>query len=745
MKNIILLLLILVFCNLHAEDINIDDTKTNNILPKLFTGAGMADVLSGLNFEVDPDNQEVITNTYFNAEYLATCKALKISDYRFPEGTGGNYFHFYGKGSGLDTTEIYCNETYYGIGGAKISQYRNAYNFEQKLEKNYAHYFADFMQKMATDIPDVGFYYHLNSHTHIYKGHLKNASQAIQYLIQKYFNQNNALLNTKYDALLPTVDTNQIKIAIDALDKLKNDSIIKIIKDSLVRSAGFQYSFQENMNSIRFFKSKNLKIKGIEIGNETEAEYMLFDDDFSHFPYQCNASDTSLENPFSELLFRDYLEGLVKNWILITLYADSIHQNFNIPIGVTVGGVRANVGFNTNNEPYLLAPFGNLEKSAFFWSKFFSRESKIDALIPHIYTPRFIDCDKYTELLNTMSVNEINNSGIKFIDFYIETSLPYFLNAVSKTVGGKPLWITEWNFNFHSFVPNTFLHSYFLIKAIAKQVEFYENNNQYNVKTWLLHYLSSPYFAFALIKSGYDRNANYSIDKMLPYEAYYIWNKTLSDSCKKLNTTLTANTSQKTNNQIFINQQKDKVYIHFTNLSTNDDFYSLKNIQFISNQKKYVVDKVSTHQLVAKTYIASNYVECNALRNQIPNSSYKIVDTTKNFNDTLLMPAYSIGSFCLHLKEDQTTNITNTQKKNELSADVFPIPNKDYININIHSKIKDNIYQIEIADMNGNVVISTTSNENNNKIDVSKFPSGMYIINIVDKKMNHFTTKTVIF
>lgn len=47
--------------------------------------------------------------------------------------------------------------------------------------------------------------------------------------------------------------------------------------------------------------------------------------------------------------------------------------------------------------------------------------------------------------------------------------------------------------------------------------------------------------------------------------------------------------------------------------------------------------------------------------------------------------------------------------------------------------------------MNGNVLISTTSNENNNKLDVSKFSSGMYIINIVDKKKNHFTTKTVIF
>jgi hypothetical protein len=648
MKIIIVIVFAFLLFPIYSNDINIDNTKTNEALPSFFTGTGMADVLSGLNFVPDPNNKNKFIKTYFNPEYLKLCKALKVSDYRFPEGTSANYYHFYGKGSGLDSSEIFCNETYYGIGPNKIEQYKKTYEFQKKIDKNYAYYFADFMHEMQSEMPHAGFYYHLNTHTHIYQGQLKNISSTIQQLINIYFNQNNTLLNDHYEDILQTADTNKIKVAIDALQQLRQDTAINNIKKILLNNRKFQYHFQENLNSIRYFMSENLNIKGIEMGNETEAEYMLFDDDFSHLPYQCGVKDDDIVNPFSKLQFRDYVEGLIKNWILITLYADSIHYNFNIPIGVTISGVRANVGFK-NNEPYLLAPFGNTEKSAFFWARFFATEPKINALIPHIYTPRFIDCDKYTEALKLSSQNDIHKNALKFIDFYLETSLPFFLNAVSAFAQGKPLWITEWNFNMHSFVPNTFLHSYFLFKGISKHIENYENK-EYNIQTWLLHYLSSSYYAFALIKAGYNKNADYNVEKMLPYEAYYIWNNTLKDSCRKINVNLVSSIQKQLNNQIFINKNKDKIYIHYANTSDKDDSYDLSKINITSKNNAYAIDKISTYQLVAKSYVASNYVECNTLKSQIPMYSYKILDYNISNKSILPIPAYSIGVFNIDIK-----------------------------------------------------------------------------------------------
>ncbi|HMU97797.1 MAG TPA: T9SS type A sorting domain-containing protein [Chitinophagales bacterium] len=715
-----------LFSNIQAAEINLDNTITTQPLPKFFTGAGMADISSALNHDTS-GNQ--ITNSYLNSEYLKLCKALKISDYRFPAGTAGNFYHFYGKGSGIDTTEVYCNPVYYGIRNkSKLQQFVNSYKFEQNLDKNYAYYFSDFMHEIQKDMPDAGFYYHLNSHTHFYKGQLKQLSPAIQELINQYFEYNNTLLNRKYDEFINSVDTNQIKIALNLLESLKNDSRISDLKQLLVSDANFQSSFQENINSIRYFEAQKLNLKGVEIGNETEAEYVLFDDDYTHYPYSCNVDEDSEVNPFTKIQLRDYMEGLIKNWIITTLYADSIHTNFNIPIGLTISGFRGNIGFDKNDNPYFIKQFGVLEKKAFFWSKFFGNESKIDAYIPHIYSQKVLECNNYTAKLDTTPSEQINKIAIDVIENFSDLSLPYVLKHINQTVNGKPLWITEWNFNMKSYVPNTFMHAYFLHRAISKNIEFYENN-LYNIQSWLLHYLSATYYGYALVKSGYY-GAKYTINKMLPYESFYMWGNTLNDQSKKLNINLSSQNNQAKEVQCFINKDKTKIFIHYNNISDNDDILLLNNITINDNAKNYKIKSVNTHILAAQTLLASNYTECQAVKNQIPPNSYTIIEDSLMTNfDTIQLPLKSIGQITLQIEANSSTK-TKHSKKKENAIKIYPNPSNYYLNIEIQNFNVDENYTLKIFDTSGKIVKVFNDVKSYNLIDIHQLNYANYIISL---------------
>lgn len=723
--------IIAFFCfynNIQASEINLDNTITTQALPKFFTGAGMADISSALNHDTS-GNQ--ITNSYLNSEYLKLCKALKISDYRFPAGTAGNFYHFYGKGSGIDTTEVYCNPIYYGIRNqSKLQQFVNSYKFEQNLDKNYAYYFSDFMHEIQKDMPEAGFYYHLNSHTHFYKGQLKQLSPTIQELINQYFEYNNTLLNRKYDEFINSVDTNQIKIAINLLESLKNDSRIADLKQLLVNDVNFQNSFQENINSIRYFEAQKLNLKGIEIGNETEAEYVLFDDDYTHYPYSCKVDEDGEVNPFTKIQLRDYIEGVIKNWILTTLYADSIHTNFNKPIGLTISGFRGNIGFDKNDNPYFIKQFGVLEKKAFFWSKFFGNEPKIDAYIPHIYSQKALECSNYTAELDTTPSEQINKIAIDVIENFSDSTLPYVLKHINKTVNGKPLWITEWNFNMKSFVPNTFMHAYFLHRAIAKNIEFYENN-LYNIQSWLLHYLSATYYGYALIKSGYF-GAKYTINKMLPYESIYMWSNTLSDQSKKLDIVLESQNHQAKEVQCFINKDKTKIYIHYNNISNDDDILLLKNINIKDNTKNYTIKSVNTHILAAQTLLASNYTECQAVKNQISTNSYTIIeDSLINNFDTIHLPSKSIGQITLQIEEKTSTKIKHSKKK-EYAIKNYPNPSNHWFNIDIENFSSDENISIKIFDTSGKLVKNIHNIKSHNLIDINTLNNGNFIISLSD-------------
>lgn len=741
-KNIFLFCVFAYYHCILSQEININNTITNHAMPKLFTGAGIGEVLSGLNFELEEDTF-TIKNTYWNTTFLEYCKKLGIAEYRFPAGTIGNYYHFYGKGSGLDSSEIVCNETYYGIPNPeKRNQIIKSYVFEKRLQKNYAYYFVDFLKNMKNHINDIGFYYHLNSHTHIYQGHLKSISNDLQTLFTKYFNNNHTLLNATYDSLMSVVDTNQIKTAINVLNNLKNDTAILTIKNKLLNDANFQYYFQENINSVRYFVAQDVGLKGIEIGNETEAEYMLFDDDFTHYQYQCGVVDTHAVNPFTKLLFSDFLEGIFKNWLLATLYADTIHQLFDVPIGMTVSGCRAGVGFSANHEPYLINPFGTPEKKAFFWSKFFALEPKIDALIPHYYTQKIIDCETYNQNTNNISFADIENIIIKYIEFNNKIALPYHFEQMNKTVLNKPLWITEWNFNMRSIVSNTFLHAYYLFKSIDNYIEMYEKN-KYNIQSWLLHYLSAPYFAFALIKSNYTKNGQYLIDKILPYEAYYIWNQTLQNNSKKINAEIESVVRNKKDNPIFINEKLDEIYIHFTNISDTTDHFNLSNVVIKNIDSTYTISHVERYLLKAASSFSTNFTDCQAIKNNLSNLNYQIIADSSNNTNSVVLPPKSFGRITLKLIK-QTTTTTAISESNPFFVKIFPNPTSKILHIKIADAQLNKKYEIHIINILGKVVANHKSKSKDIQINIQDLSKGTFVIKILDNCKNVVTQKFVV-
>ncbi len=85
--------------------------------------------------------------------------------------------------------------------------------------------------------------------------------------------------------------------------------------------------------------------------------------------------------------------------------------------------------------------------------------------------------------------------------------------------------------------------------------------------------------------------------------------------------------------------------------------------------------------------------------------------------------------------------IFSTVYNKEISSfSIYPNPTKGYINIENHHDIRD--YKIEIFDIHGRLINSTTWTINNNQIDLSSLQNGTYFIKIIVK--NEINVKKVI-
>lgn len=714
-KIIFLFIFFRTFYGFAIDSLNINNTILNASYPNKFTSVSSMAINEQLEYLYDSIAEKPIAKMRNSVYDLI--KPLHLKVLRFPGGTIANYYHFYGKGYGIDTSETNCAVGRLGSTYANQSLY-----FDRRVDKNVIEYFKEEVDTLKQNGDNTGVAYRINSHTHFYKGDLIKYSDSIQYLISKYFNNDSSFLNTNGNS----IDTNKVNSLASKLVQLQGDNVIKRIKNSLLNDAGFMYRFKENFDGVNYLRANNINIIGFEIGNETDAEYIIYDDDLSYLGYDCTNIPDSLEIKIFDLPMKYYFEGLIKNYILISLYSDTIKARYNIPIGVPAYTGFNYITLNNNQFPILIKRYDLIAKKADIWNKYYGLQSNIFALIPHIYSQAFMDCNTYANA-DTIGLDRftLNKIAERFFKAYIDSVVTYNLSRVNYFGNNKPLWVTEWNFTDGSFATNTFLHAIYNYYFIRKAMLIHEFSPNY-IQIWMYHFLVGAYHGWPLIRTGNNNQNQYFAEKQITYEPFYIWSNTMNQDVKRLKTPFW----QTTENSIidaFINAAQNEMYIQYVNSDSTNHYITLKDLKIKNNSQELRINKIDKYILDAASFTSTNFTNCTYINQQVNNNDYEIIKQTLNNYDTLFLPALSMGKFTLQLANKLTTNIS-TQKNS--SSKIYPNPTNSKINLVLQDfNYKDN-FTYEIYNALGKFILSKNLKTPNTEIDVTDFATGLYYMQI---------------
>jgi hypothetical protein len=714
-KSTFLFLIIYAFNSFAIDSLNINNTLLNVAYPNKFTNMSSMAINEQLEYFTDTINNT--TTAVLRDTVLNLIKPLHLKVLRFPGGTIGNYYHFYSKGYGIDTSETTC------ANGRLESSYANqSLVFDSKADKNIIEYFKDEVNILKNNGDSIGVAYRLNSHTHFYKGDLIRFSDSIQYLIANYFSQDAIFLNTNGNLM----DSAKVNSLANTLYQLQNDAVIKRMKKSLMSDSSFMYRFKENFDAIDFLKSNNINILGIEIGNETDAEYIIFDEDLSYLGYDCTNKPDSVQVNIFNLPMKAYLEGILKNWIVVSLYSDSIKTRYNIPIGVPAALRYNYLSINNDYKPVFNDPYELTAKRRDLWNKYFGLQPNIFAMIPHLYAQSFINCGAFANS-DTLGLSKyrLNKIVEQFYKAYIDSVITFNLQNIKYYSSNKPLWVTEWNFTDGSYATNTFLHAIYDYYFIRKAMEIHEFSANY-VQIWMYHFLVGAYHGWPLIRTGNNNQNQYFAEKQITYHPFHIWSNTMNQNVKRLKTPFWQNNNNKTIDA-FINSSKNEIYIQYTNTDSTNQQLDLNALQLFNNTQELSIQKISRYILDAESFTSTNYSTCPAIYNHINDNEYAIFnDTLTNF-DTLVLPGLSMGKFTLQLQNKVTTQIKN--KKNTISA-IYPNPTQNSLHVLMHDFNLNDNYTYTIYNSIGTFISDGKIEAIHSALDISKYTFGFYIIQI---------------
>jgi hypothetical protein len=715
-RKILFICMLLQYLNSFSIDsLDINNTVLNTTYPNKFTSVSSM----ALNEQIESIYDSVSTSysTNMRDTVFSLIKPLHLKVLRFPGGTIGNYYHFYKNGYGIDTSETNCAP------GRLGSDYANqSLSFDNRVNKNIIEYFIEEVDTLKQNGDSIGVAFRLNSHTHFYKGDLIRFSDSIQYLVHLYMNQDSVFLNSSGNS----IDSTKINTLASKLVQLQSDAVIKRIKNALMNDASFMFRFKENFDAIDYLKVHKINILGIEIGNETDAEYIIYDDDLAYLGYDCTNIPDTFPVQIYNLPMKYYFEGLVKNWILISLYADSIKARYNIPVAVPAANGFNYLTLNSNYQPQFVQQYALIAKKADLWNKYYGLQPNIFALIPHIYSQSFMTCNTYATA-DTFGFDRftLNKIAERFFKAYIDSVVTFNLKRINFYGNNKPLWVTEWNFTDASFATNTFFHAVYNYYFIRKAMEIHEFSPNY-VQVWLYHFLVGAYHGWPLIRTSNNNQSQYFAEKQITYHPFYIWSNTMNQNVKRLKTPFWQNTNDRIIDA-FINSSKNEMYIQYMNTDSSNHFISLNALKLKNGNQELSVEEVERYVLDAASFTSSNYSSCSYVNNQTDNKAYEIIEDKLNRLDSLLMPGLSIGKFTLHLKNKVATNVT-TQKIT--SSKIFPNPTNHYVNIALNEFSTNDDYQYMIYSSIGLLSDEGNLNRLNNQIDVSNLPAGLYFIQI---------------
>ncbi|MEZ5025188.1 MAG: T9SS type A sorting domain-containing protein [Chitinophagales bacterium] len=711
---------VLLFAN---DTIDINLTTSSTPYPNKFTGVSSMSMYECVDSTFNNANQTIQTNIFDTIYNLI--KPLNLKVFRFPGGTIGNYYHFYGNGHGIDTSETTCAPG--RVGNVDFANMHLA--IDKRMDKNIIEYFREEIDTLKKYGDGIGVCFRVNSHTHFYKGDLKQYSDSIQYLIYKYVNADTSILNTNGNNL----DSNKINTIVNQLMQLQNDAIYKRIKNKLVADTGFNRRFKENMDAAAYLLQHGISILGAEIGNETYAEYVVFDDDLSFLGFDCTQAPDSFHYDLWQLPLRYYLEGMIKNNLLVGLYADSLKTKFNI-----YSAVPANNGYNyltldANYQPVHVKPYDITVKKSDLWNKYFASQTNVFAMIPHIYSQNFMSCSDFMNVDSIYGINKqtANQIALRFYKYFIDTLLDYNLKRFHFYSNNKPLWITEWNFSDASYATNTFIHAFYDYYFIRKMLDINDVAPNY-VQILLYHHLTGGSYGWPIIRTYLNSvNHQFVSQKQTTYYPFYLWSNTMAQQVKRIKTPFWQNIPN-TIVDVFKENSNKKIIVQYINSDSVAHFIALNQTKFVDQNEEYVADSVTSYIFDAESLLSTNFSTCTYYNNTNFSTGFQELTDTVSHQDTLWLPAYSMGKFNISLKNDIQTNIKKTGSNFQFN--IFPNPTKNTITLQLlNSKFLHFPYTYNIINEVGNIVLNGKILASNTQIDVSKLASGWYHIYLENK------------
>ncbi|MFN8267351.1 MAG: T9SS type A sorting domain-containing protein [Chitinophagales bacterium] len=711
-----------IFTAYSLDSLNINQTILTTAYPNKFTGVSSISMYEHISSNYDSTTHAY--NTHIYDTIYSLIKPLNLKVFRFPGGTIGNYYHFYGKGYGIDTSETVCAPSRVGT-----FNFANMFlSFDNKVDKNIISYLSEEIDTLKKYTDGIGICFKVNSHTHFYKGDLKKYTDTVQQLINKYFIADTAFLRTNGNNL----DSNKINYFVGKLLQLQNDAAYKRIKNNLMHDTGFIRRFNENMDAVAYLRSKNIPILGAEIGNETYAEYVVFDDNLSYLGFDCTQAPDSFHFDLMDLPMRYVLQGMLKNNLLVSLYSDSLKAKFNI-----VSAVPANIGFNyltlnVQYHPEHIKRYDITVKKSDLWNKYYASQQNVFAIIPHLYSQEFLTCANYmnSDSLYGISKKRIDKIAEEFYKYYIDTLITYNLQRLHFYGNNKPLWITEWNFSGESYANNTFLHAYYNYYFIKKMLEIHEYDPNY-IQILIYHHLSGASNIWPLIRTT-SPFYPFKAEKQIIYAPFYIWSNTMNKQVKKVKTSLWKNINS-TLVDAFIDETKREFIIQFVNTDSVNHYIPLSDVQIKDNTTLLDIDSISYYVLDAASFTSTNYTSCSFFNNPAFDNSYQTMEGKLAQKDTLWMPAISMGKFTIQLKEKITTDINNN-KTNTLFQ-IYPNPATHTLHIYTNHS---STYTFTVFDANGKSIFSGKLIGQDNSIYIGNLAKGLYHIQLTNETQSTY-------
>lgn len=377
-------------------------------------------------------------------------------------------------------------------------------------------------------------------------------------------------------------------------------TVAKRTNSSVLLQANILTGTPHEMNEqIRFFKSHQIKIAGVELGNELYT--------------------SKLRNAVPNV--NDYIN-------ICKPFADSLRKYFpELPIAVCVAP-------NKN--------FKNPSRKAYFdeWNQTLAKESWYDSYIVHSYNT--ISCQNKISGIDNI-YNCANNSIHSLIDGYMTTSISNYANLFGAE---RKIWITEWNIGVsgnNGLYGNTLLQAMYIVNFHLWMNEYNQSHNHLiSIATY--HTLAGVnFFSCALMppkeKETYRDKESNDITRRSGYFANWLMKDVYLQQTRPVNIELTDGNTITTNknliNRCFYDDKQNEIYIYLINKSgqpfvinsiaiNNSKLNTSKTCEmnFISGDKLYSSFGMTNFTNETKTYSEAKLVSKSHAATDIPIDGY---------------------------------------------------------------------------------------------------------------------------